>query len=483
MHKFVRSVAELYFIPRSSTLITYMLQATEYQPLTFLKWFWRTEDFARVMRRRTLDPTKAARLVRAGTFWGMLSQAVFGVACIVAEIHGHFVGGIWFGLALVLAYPVVWVHIVALVVCLGRIFVVGPREKQYAADAATRFQNHAGLRIAIAGSYGKTSMKELLATVLQEGKKVAATPANMNVISSHARFARSLQGDEEIVLVEFGEGKPGDVAKFADIVRPQYGVITGLAPAHLDAYKTLQAAGHDIFLLADVVPHDKLYVNVDSPETHAFLPEDGQVYSHTGALGWRVQKASTGLDGTSFDLVRGRRRLMLHSELVGLHHVGPLAFAAAFALSLGLSEKQVMAGILRTKPFEHRMQPYKLAGAWIVDDTYNGNLEGIKAGTQLLKSLKAARKVYVTPGLVDQGAETAVVHQQVGAYIAAAKPDVVVLMQNSALHSIQAGLIDAAYRGEVRIEEDPLIFYQNLDSFVAAGDVVLMQNDWTDNYR
>jgi UDP-N-acetylmuramoyl-tripeptide--D-alanyl-D-alanine ligase len=166
-----------------------------------------------------------------------------------------------------------------------------------------------------------------------------------------------------------------------------------------------------------------------------------------------------------------------------MHQLGPLAFTAALGLQMGLSEEQVTAGVAKTKPFEHRMQPYQLAGAWIIDDTYNGNIEGIRAGTELLANLPAKRKLYVTPGLVDQGKETAAIHRTVGELIARSKPDVVVLMQNSVTEHIQTGLTAANYKGEVMVQADPLDFYQHLENFVAAGDVVLMQNDWTDNYR
>jgi UDP-N-acetylmuramyl pentapeptide synthase len=128
------------------------------------------------------------------------------------------------------------------------------------------------------------------------------------------------------------------------------------------------------------------------------------------------------------------------------------------------------------------MQPYRMSGAWIIDDTYNGNIEGARVGLELLKALTANRKLYVTPGLVDQGKETKRVHTQLGEYIAAANPDTVVLMKNSTTSYIETGLKNSEYQGEVRIERDPLAFYENLKYFIAAGDIVMMQNDWTDNY-
>jgi UDP-N-acetylmuramoyl-tripeptide--D-alanyl-D-alanine ligase len=128
------------------------------------------------------------------------------------------------------------------------------------------------------------------------------------------------------------------------------------------------------------------------------------------------------------------------------------------------------------------MQPYQLSGAWIIDDTYNGNLEGIRAGTQLLRDIEAKRKLYVTPGLVDQGDETERVHIEVGKLIAHAQPDIVVLINNSVTNYIEKGLKAGKFGGRLQIEEKPLDFYTNLSHFVANGDFVVMQNDWTDNY-
>jgi UDP-N-acetylmuramoyl-tripeptide--D-alanyl-D-alanine ligase len=459
-----------------------MLQSVEYRPQPFLRWFWRTQDFSRIMYRRTLDPTRIARILRIVVGLGMATQLVLGLLLVYAGIQGQLPEVVFYGLAVMISYPVVGAQVLAIGIACGQVLFIRPREARQATVVQQIFHNHPGLRIAIAGSYGKTTMKELLLTVLSEGKKVAATPANMNVVSSHARFARSLSGDEEIVIVEFGEGRPGDVALFSRVVQPTHAVITGLAPAHLDQYKTLEAAGKDIFSLASYVPTGQVYVNAEPDAVHDFLRPDFRIYSRTTTLGWHVQKVETGVDGTTFELVKGKRRLKLKSGLIGLHTVGPLAFVAAFSLQLGLTEAQVAKGIAKTKPFEHRMQPYNIGGATVIDDTYNGNLEGIRAGTELLATLKAKRKIYVTPGLVDQGKETAAIHQEVGALIAAVKPDVVVLMQNSVTKHIQAGLHGVGYGGEIIVQDDPLHFYTNLDSFVASGDVVLMQNDWTDNY-
>ncbi|HUC89483.1 MAG TPA: Mur ligase family protein [Patescibacteria group bacterium] len=467
---------------RYPSVLVYMLQNTEYQAGPYLKWFWHTTHFEKVMYRRTLDRTKAARLLLWSLRLGMLAEVIIGVVLIVLWHKGSMAGGLAFGIALIVAYPVIWAHLAVVPLELGRLFIIKPKQRNAIRNSKSIFANFAGAKIAVAGSYGKTSMKELLLTVLSEGKKVAATPANKNVSVSHANFARKLHGDEDILIIEYGEGEPGDVERFAAITQPTHAVITGIAPAHLDKYKTLRAAGEDIFSVAKAVPAEKVYVNGDSADALQFVAQGQQIYDEKQALGWKISAIRINLDGTRFVMQKGKNKLELHSGLVGRHQVGPLALAAALAHELGLTERQIQEGIAKTMPFEHRMQPYQLAGAWVIDDTYNGNIEGIRAGTHLLKELPGKRKIYVTPGLVGQGEDTERVHQEMGRLIADASPDIVVLMKHSVTPYIQGGLEEAGYEGEILIESDPLNFYNNLNLFVANGDLVVMQNDWPDNY-
>ncbi len=478
----MRRLLALYNIFTISTTLVYMMQNVEYHANAYIQWFWRVRDFSKVMQRRTLDLTKVAQLLRWTLIGGMASEFTVGILLIVFGVttQNNILLGI--GVGFIVLYPWIWAHLVLAPLMLGRYLIIRPQEAKLAEDATAVFGTHKGKRIAIVGSYGKTSMKEMLATVLGASLDVVATPGNMNVLSSHARFAKTLHGDEDVVIVEFGEGKPGDVASFSKVVQPTHAVITGLAPAHLDQYKTLEAAGSDIFSVTQFVSPEHIYVNVESNVIRDFMTEGLIEYNRDGVLGWRVESAKTDIYGTSFDLVRAGQTLKLRSSLLGLHQVGPLAVVAAIGLEFGLTPQQVEEGIAATRPFEHRMQPYQLAGAWIIDDTYNGNIEGVRAGTKLLADLEAKRKIYVTPGLVDQGDEVESIHGHMGELIAAANPNLVVLMQNSVTGYIQAGLVAAGYEGEVLVQADPLDFYTHLDHFVAEGDVVLMQNDWTDNY-
>jgi UDP-N-acetylmuramyl pentapeptide synthase len=471
------------YLPGYPQTLVYMLQGTEYQAVPYLKWFWRTKDFSSVMYRRKLHKTRVASLLLLAVSLGMIIQVLAGLSLVWLGYSRAQVPLTLIGLFVVLSYPLVWAYLLVVPLELGRIFITKPHQHKLIKASRATFAKHPGITIAVAGSYGKTSMKELLKTVLSEGKTVAATPANKNVAISHAYFARKLTGHEDVLIIEYGEGAPGDVARFAKVTRPNMGVITGLAPAHLNNYPSLQAAGEDIFSLADAVGADNTFVNVDSKATKPFVKEGFHAYSSKESLGWKISDIKVGFTGTSFVMTKGKQKLNLHSGLMGRHQVGPLALVAGLADKLGLSPAQIEAGIAKTQPFEHRMQPRSLRGAWILDDTYNGNIDGLKAGLALLKELPAKRRIYVTPGLVEQGVETRAVHIELGKAIATTKPNKVVLMKNSATAYIQEGLNDGDYQGEVQLETDPLEFYTNVEHFLASGDVLLMQNDWTDNYN
>lgn len=470
------------YSPKYSTAIVYMLQSTEYRAPEYLAWLKRVTNFNQVMYRRTLDKTKVARLLLLAVRLGIFIQILVGLIISYLGFIDSTYLLVVVGVVVILLYPFVWAYFLVAPLQLGRWFIINPRYRKQIKQSEKIFSSSKAYKIAVAGSYGKTSMKELLNTVLSEGKKVVATPENKNVAISHARFAKKLTGEEEVLIIEFGEEEPGDVLAFAKTTHPDIGIITGLAPAHLNSYGTLEAAGADIFSLADYVGKDNTFVNTQSESVNDFLKPEFNTYNCEHAVGWDISKVKVDFSGTSFEMDKDGEKLVLHSGLMGLHQVGPLACVAAIAHKLGLSKEQIENGIANTVAYEHRMQPRQISGAWVIDDTYNGNIEGMKAGLKLLEQLPGKRKIYVTPGLVDQGEENERVHLELGQAIAAAKPDKVVLMYNSATRFIQNGLDVGSYKGEIQIEHYPLDFYTNLEHILATGDVVLMQNDWTDNY-
>jgi UDP-N-acetylmuramoyl-tripeptide--D-alanyl-D-alanine ligase len=459
-----------------------MLQASEYKLDNYVAWFWMSRDLRKVAVRKKLVMTAKAKLLLLVAYGIITLEAIAIGLSVYLALDARKA---WWVVAITLfaIAPIFTAHIIAVPLWLGQILLQKPREKKIIARAKATLQQHPGYSIGIAGSFGKTTFKETLATILAAGKRVAATPGNMNTPLGISRFVGKLGGDEEILIFEMGEYYPGDVAQLCDLTNPQLGIITGVNEAHLSKFKTIDRTVATIFEIADYVGvHKPVYKNGESPLVREKAgPKDPLVYTQAGVNGWKVSNVQSGIEGVSFTATKGKKVIRAQSQLLGLQHVGPITACIDIADSLGLTLKQIEAGIAETKAFEHRMQPRVVGGAHIIDDTYNGNSDGVRAGIAWLGSVPAKRRIYVTPGLVEQGSKTAEVHQAIGEQLAGIA-DVVVLIRNSTTLHIEAGLKNGNFAGRLQIVDDPLAFYTNIDHFVAAGDVLLMQNDWTDNY-
>lgn len=464
-----------YFLPKAPYVLTYMLQQNEYDSVKFVRWLGEFPNLQTLQKRQSLVLTTRAKITL------VLAYAVF-VSSIVIGILVAFVSGSLLPLFLFIFAPIITGAAVAAFNSLFAAAIVSPREQLEISRAKQVLAGHTGVKIAVLGSYGKTTMKELLATVIGQGKTVAVTPGNKNVLISHARWVNQLAGDEDVLIFEFGEYMPGDIDLLANFSRPDWAVVTGVATAHLDNYQTLDAIAADFTDVFKIVKENQVLTNHDSPELTKRLKQ-GVPYSQKSCGNWTAANIQTDLTGLHFIAKNGKNSINIDSGLVGVHMVGPLLACIYIADNLGLSKTQITEGLLQTKPFEHRMQPYQLGPAWVIDDTYNGNLEGMRAGLIYLSELKAKRKVYVTPGLVEQGDQVEAVHIALGEAIAFAQPDKVVLMKNSTTKFIRHGLDKAQFSGEIQVDDAPLEFYTNLEHFVAAGDVVMLQNDWPDSYK
>ncbi len=458
-----------------------MLQSSNYNLKDYFSWLLRVDDFRKVMRRGGLDYTNKAKLLILMSWAIMLFFFILAIFVAVLFFSLNDVFGLIFSLVLFILTPVLTSYLIALPLWIGWILIQKPRQHNIVSNAKKIINSHPALKIAIAGSYGKTTAKEIISTVLGEGKKVAYTPGNMNTPIGISRFAKKL-GECDVVIFELGEEKVGDVKELCDLVQPDMGIITGINEAHLSSFKTLDNTISTVFELEDYLGDGPLYKNRESKLVASRIKnKDKLAFDQKGVNGWHTSDIKIDIHGTSFIAKKDNKKIVAQTGLLGFHNIGVILVAIDIADTIGLTAKQIESGILKTTPFEHRMQPRNIHGAWVIDDTYNGNSDGIRAGLLLLKDLKAKRKIYITPGLVEQGDKTKEVHEKIGQQIADAA-DVVVLMNNSVTDYIKNGLKKANYSGRLIIIDDPLEFYSNLDQFVAGGDVVLMQNDWTDNY-
>lgn len=463
--------------PRYIRSLVYMLQASEYHVRDFLAWHARTSDFRYVEKRKHLVFTaKALVLLVFGWTLSMLAVA----AAIIVSVY--FTSAWKYALSAAILYELPLFAALGVVSALFLERVVQtPVEAVIVSRARAKLARHKAIKIAIAGSFGKTSMREILRTVLAEEKRVAAPGGSQNTPLAISRFIRKLSGDEEVLIFELGEYYPDDVHILCELVQPDIGIITGVNEAHLEKFKTLEATTDTVFELADCMGEKPIYVNGENEAVYGRAALDHILYTREGAGSWHAEDARTGLEGTSFVLRGNGSRISVVSKLLGLHQVGPLVCAADVATRLGIAPDDIQRGLSHTKAFEHRLEPRVEGGVTILDDSYNGNPDGVAAVIAFLSSQKA-RRWYVTPGLVEMGDQKDDIHRQIGKQIAEAGIEHVVLIKNSVTPFIERGLEEANYRGVVHWFNDALQAYGALPHMTVSGDVVLLQNDWPDQY-
>ncbi|MEK7608248.1 MAG: Mur ligase family protein [Patescibacteria group bacterium] len=458
-----------------------MLQASEYNIFDYLTWYRKTRNFNLVEKRKGLVRTTKSLLLLVIS-WSMV-LFLSGIGIFLLLIYTGQFKYVFFFLVVIFS-PHLLAYGIIIPLLTTRVMVQWPAELLIVNAAKRKLKIHTAIKIGVAGSFGKTTMREILKTVLSEGKKVAAPPHSHNTPLGISRFAKTLKGDEEVLIFELGEYCPGDVRRLCNLVQPSMGVITGVNEAHLQRFKSLERTVGTIYELSDYLGKKPVYVNGESELGQKNARPNHFVYSRKGVRGWKIENQKTDLTGTSFIMTKNDMGLEMKSALLGLHQVGPLAAAADIALILGLSPEQVKSGVNKTTPFSHRLElKTDDAGVVTLDDSYNGNPDGFNAAIDFLASLEGCRRFYVTPGLVEMGSQTEEVHRQIGRRLARTSIEKVVLVKNSVTPYIEQGLKEEEYHGEIIWFNDALAAFVALPLLTVKGDVVLLQNDWPDQYQ
>lgn len=305
--------------PSYVNVVTYLLQANEYNAKWYLKSYWTLDDFSEVARYMSPDPTKAYKVLR-GLIWALLVVS-YGIGIIL--ITNGF-GYIALGIGLIVLAPVLTSQLVVVPLYLGDIFVRKPRQKKMVQRTSKILAKHKATKIAVVGSYGKTTMKEILTEVLGAKLKVASTPGNYNTPVGISRFTNKLDGDEDVLIIEMGEYIPGDIQKISEMVRPDWAVITGINEQHMQRMETIENTITTIFEVADYVDKDKLLVNTDSQLVRENKRSKNVAYNHKKADKWKAKDVELSIQSTRFKVTKGKRELELESKLLGAHQIGPI---------------------------------------------------------------------------------------------------------------------------------------------------------------
>ena len=340
--------------------------------------------------------------------------------------------------------------------------------------------------IGITGSYGKTSVKYYLTTLLKSKYNVLMTPESYNTPMGVVKTIRgSLKATHEIFVCEMGAKWVGDIKELCDIVHPHHGIITSIGPQHLESFKTLDAIKGTKFELADALPEGgMLFLNGDD-ENIADYKADRKHISYSLENGdYSAYDISVSERGTTFTVKAPDGETQEFStRLIGRHNVLNIVGAIAVSHKMGIELKDLRSAVRKLEGVPHRLQLSDKGNMTIIDDAYNSNPSGTKAALEAL-SLFEGYKILVTPGMVELGSKQDELNREFGRN-AAAVCDYVVLVGEKQAVPIKAGLLDKSYdESKIYVASGINEALNHVYALNSKGlkKIVLLENDLPDNY-
>ncbi len=361
-------------------------------------------------------------------------------------------------------------------------------DRHYVADAARILREMPHLTvIGVTGSYGKTSVKYFLNTLLSSRFNVLQTPGNYNTTLGVVRTIREqMKPFHEIFICEMGAREVGDIKEICDLVHPDHGIITSIGPQHLQSFHTIENIIGTKFELADAVPAEgRVFLNYDNGYIRGHKIDKNVVsYGTTGSdIAYRAYDIAVSPNGSTFKMRDEQGgEYEFHTKLVGNHNVQNIAGAIAVAHTLGIPMEKLRYPVKQLESVPHRLQLSRQGGRILLDDSYNSNKNGFMAALDTLGMFKELR-ILMTPGMVELGEKQYSENKEVGVY-AADKCDYAVLVGREQTKPIQDGLLEAGFARSRMIVVDSL---QEAFQMVNAipderQKVVLIENDLPDNY-
>lgn len=349
--------------------------------------------------------------------------------------------------------------------------------------------------VAVTGSSGKTSTKDLLAAIFArhagDKRAVAHTVGNLNNHLGVPLTLLSLRPGQRYAVVEMGMSARGEIAFLASLACPDVGVITNVGPAHLESLGSLEniaAAKGELFAgLADgktavflrgqtLVERQAELAGAGTGRLRVAVGSAGKPNGqHADVYTWSCEPTAQGMFlGVSFRAEHPVWTVRL--PLIGAHQAENAAVAAAAAVALGVPAQTIVDGLAEVAPAKHRGQLVKWAGRTIVDDCYNANPASMAAALRMLADVRAAAgkgsAVAVLGDMLELGPTEATLHEDIGRLVAELKLSKLIALGDRARHLVEAARaagVDAVHVATPKEAASVLC------SATKPGDVVLLK--------
>ena len=354
------------------------------------------------------------------------------------------------------------------------------RNKKFIKRAGQVLNEREIIRIGVVGSYGKTSVKNILYTLLSEKYSVVATPESFNTPMGLAKTVLSPEFDKkQIFIAEMGARKQGDIAELCDLIHPDYAVFTGVCEQHIQGFGSLENVWAE---KSEVLKSGAKKVFCGGGLKERIETEFGSQVGESILVDETDFEVDTGAAATAFKMRLYGEEIEFKTILLGKMAAENIRLAVMLCVELGMTADEIMRGVEKLQPIPHRLQLLEHGGVYILDDAYNCNPKGAEEALKALSRF-SGRKCIVTPGMVECGILEEKINGELGAKIAQAGFDKVILVGNTLIGSMKQGYENAGGDKEVLTVVDNLDKAQKLlKEYLKEGDAVLFLNDLPDVY-
>ncbi|ASC93521.1 UDP-N-acetylmuramoyl-tripeptide--D-alanyl-D- alanine ligase [Sulfurospirillum diekertiae] len=328
-------------------------------------------------------------------------------------------------------------------------------------EAQKKLMANSALKVvAITASYGKTSIKNFLAQILSTKFNVYKTPRSVNTIGGIIKdINNDLPEQCDVYIVEAGARARGDIDEIARLVNPHIAVVGCIGEQHIEYFKTLEN-----------IRNTKMELLHSSRLEKAFVHESTNVKGSESILsfGAELSDVEASLQGLSFSMLLNGVKESFTCKLLGAFNAINIAAAIHVARTLGLSIEEIRSAVSHLEGVEHRLQKIEAGGKLIIDDSFNGNLEGMLSSYNLVAQHQG-RKVIITPGIVESTEEA-------NRILAKKIDDVFDLVMITGKINVTI-LHDNIHKAQKIIISDKSKLQETLSEQTYAGDVILFSND------
>jgi UDP-N-acetylmuramoyl-tripeptide--D-alanyl-D-alanine ligase len=331
--------------------------------------------------------------------------------------------------------------------------------------------------VGVTGSTGKTTTKEAIAHVLATRFRVLKSEGNFNNHFGLPLMLLKIEPEHDLAVIEMGMSHAGEIAALAKIAQPEIGVVTNVAPVHLEFFDSVASIARAKYELIEALPAGGTAILNGDDEYVSQFGRDfrGNVvlYGLRASADVRAENIEPqGSEGSTFDVVVDGCREKAVLRLVGTHNVYNALAAVAAGLNRGLSPSEAVAALATLAPADKRGQVVKLGNITAINDCYNCNPKALEAMVDALAGMPAKRRIVVVGAMLELGPAGDDLHRQAGQHIATKKIDLLLGVRGQAQQMVEAAR-EAGMRAE--FVATPEEAGEWLARETRDGDVVLLK--------